>query len=91
MLRTSQLSGAPSRANVRIRVQTKSREYVVDENLTQTRVEIERIGIGRPVDVAPPMRVEGDTTVISVVERNRRGRAPTRLERRISSAARAND
>ena len=54
------MSVAPSRANVRIRVQTKSREYVVDENLTQTRVEIERIGISRPVDVAPPMRVEGE-------------------------------
>jgi hypothetical protein len=49
--------------SVRLKVQTRSREYVVDENLTQTLVEIERIAIGRPVDIAPPMRVEGDTIV----------------------------
>jgi uncharacterized protein (TIGR02271 family) len=56
------------RGAVRLRVQTETREHVVDENLTLERVEIERIAIGRPVDAAPPVRVEGDTIVISVVE-----------------------
>ena len=47
---------------------TELREVVVDEPLTIERIEVERIPIGRRVDVAPPVREEGDTTVISVVE-----------------------
>ena len=56
------------RGGVRVRIQTKMREHFVDEVLTHERVEMERVAIGRPVDVAPPVREEGDTTVISVVE-----------------------
>ena len=54
--------------NVRIQVQTVSKDHLVDEPLTHEKVEIERVAIGRPVDVHPPVREEGDTTVISVVE-----------------------
>jgi uncharacterized protein (TIGR02271 family) len=54
--------------NVRVRVQTTSHERLVDEALTHEKVEIERIAVNRPVDVVPPIREEGDLTVISVVE-----------------------
>jgi len=54
--------------DVQVHLRTISREHLVDEPLTQERVEIERVTIGRPVDAAPPVREEGDTTVISVVE-----------------------
>lgn len=53
---------------VRLQVQTTSQNHLVDEELTHERVQIERVTIGRVVDIAPPTRQEGDTTVISVVE-----------------------
>ena len=53
---------------VRVRLETKSYDEVVDEVLTQEHVEVERVVVGRFVDVAPGIREEGDTTVISVVE-----------------------
>ena len=31
-------------------------------------MEIERVPIDRPVDAIPPVRLEGDTTILSVVE-----------------------
>jgi stress response protein YsnF len=54
--------------NVRVDVHTTSHDHLIDEALTHERVEIERIAINRPVDAVPPIREEGDTTVISVVE-----------------------
>ncbi len=54
--------------NVRVQVHTVSHDHLVDEALAQEKVEIERIAIGRPVDAHPPVREEGDTTIISVVE-----------------------
>src|SRR5580658_10301856 len=53
---------------IRVTVKTKTREHVVDEPIIQQRVEIERIPIGRTVEIAPPVRTEGDTTIIPVVE-----------------------
>ena len=44
------------------------RQHLVDENLLVERVEVERIPIGRTIEAAPPVRTEGDTIVISVVE-----------------------
>ena len=35
--------------------------------LTETRVEVERVAVGREVAEAPPVRQEGDVMVISVV------------------------
>jgi stress response protein YsnF len=32
------------------------------------KIEIEQVTIGRPIDAIPPIREEGDTTVIPVVE-----------------------
>jgi uncharacterized protein (TIGR02271 family) len=53
---------------VRVQVRTTSRDHLVDEELAHERVRIERVAIGRVVAAAPPVRQEGDTTVIPVVE-----------------------
>jgi stress response protein YsnF len=55
-------------ATLRASTVTREDEHLVDEMLTHQRVEIERIPIDRPVDVMPPVRQEGDTTILSVVE-----------------------
>lgn len=54
--------------DVRVHIRTTSHDEVIDEPLVHEKVEIERVAINRPIDVAPPVREEGDTTVISVVE-----------------------
>jgi stress response protein YsnF len=53
---------------VQVSVVTREQPRRVDEDLTHERVEIERVAIGRPVDAVPPIREEGDTTVLPVVE-----------------------
>jgi stress response protein YsnF len=53
---------------VRVSTVVREQEQLVDEELTHERVEVERVPIGRPVDVAPPVREDGDTTIISVME-----------------------
>ena len=53
---------------VRVHVQTHAREHTIEEPLDVTRVEVERVAIGRVVDAPPPVREEGATTIISVVE-----------------------
>jgi stress response protein YsnF len=54
--------------DVRVQVHTVSHDHLIDESLAHEKVEIERVAIGRPIDAMPPIREEGDTTVISVVE-----------------------
>lgn len=56
------------RARVRVSTTTREREQLVDEELTHERVEVERVPIGRTVDAVPPVREEGDTTILPVVE-----------------------
>jgi stress response protein YsnF len=53
---------------VRVHVHTDSHDHLIDEPLARESIEIERVAIGRPVEAVPPVREEGDTTVISVVE-----------------------
>ena len=53
---------------MRVSTVTREHEHRIDEDLTHTRVEIQRVPIGRPIDTAPPVREEGDTTILSVVE-----------------------
>jgi uncharacterized protein (TIGR02271 family) len=57
-------------AGDRVQVSTVTREdsIFVDETLNHERVQIDRIPIGRQVDAVPPVRQEGDTTILSVVE-----------------------
>ncbi|MCO6414862.1 YsnF/AvaK domain-containing protein [Siccirubricoccus sp. KC 17139] len=53
---------------VRITLATATEERVVEEVLRQRRVEITRIPVNRPVPAPPPVREEGDTLVIPVLE-----------------------
>ncbi len=55
-------------ANVQIALITGTREQLIVEELTHVRVEIERVPIDQTVEVVPPIRQEGDTTIIPVVE-----------------------
>jgi stress response protein YsnF len=56
------------KANVQVALITGTREQLIDEQLTHIRVEIERVPIGRTIDVVPPISHEGDVTIIPVVE-----------------------
>jgi uncharacterized protein (TIGR02271 family) len=56
------------RSMVRVAVVTRSHEQVVDEDLTHERVAIERMPIGRYVESVPPIRHEGELTIMPVVE-----------------------
>ena len=53
---------------VQVSVVTHEGEGVVDEMLNHERVEIDRVPIGHPVDAIPPVRQEGETTILPVVE-----------------------
>jgi stress response protein YsnF len=55
-------------ATVQIALITGTREQLIDEELTHVRVEIERVPIGRAIEVVPPISHEGDLTIIPVVE-----------------------
>ena len=57
-----------AKANVQIALITGTREQLIDEELTHVRVEIERVPIGRTIEVVPPISHEGDITIIPVVE-----------------------
>jgi uncharacterized protein (TIGR02271 family) len=54
--------------DVRVHIHTSSRDQLIDEPVMHETVEIEHVAIGRPIDAIPPVREEGDTTVIPVVE-----------------------
>jgi uncharacterized protein (TIGR02271 family) len=56
------------KANVEIALITGTREQLIDEELTHVRVEIERFSIDQTVEAVPPIRQEGDITIIPVVE-----------------------
>lgn len=53
---------------VRVAAVTREHEHLVDEVLSHERVAIEHVPIGRQVDAVPPVREEGSTTVLPVVE-----------------------
>lgn len=53
---------------VRVHVQTVRHDHLIDEAVSHETVEIERVAIGKPVDAAPPVREEGDVTIVSIVE-----------------------
>jgi stress response protein YsnF len=54
----------------RVRVSTSSREVeeLARASLAGTRVEVTRERVDRQIDAVPETRVEGDTTIIPVVE-----------------------
>jgi stress response protein YsnF len=54
--------------DVRVHIRTVTHDQLVEQDLAHEQVEVERVAINRPVEAVPPIRVEGDTTIISVVE-----------------------
>lgn len=53
---------------VRVSVTTAEQTRMVEEVLRRRHVEVERVPVGRPVAEAPPVREEGDTLIIPVLE-----------------------
>lgn len=53
---------------VRIHKTVTEREEVVDEPVYQEEVEVERVPINRPVDGPVPIRYEGDTMIVPLLE-----------------------
>jgi stress response protein YsnF len=47
---------------------TRTWDTVVQEDLHHDQVVVERVAIGRVIDAVPPVRQEGDVTILSVVE-----------------------
>ena len=47
---------------------TRTSEVDVDEALTHNDVVVERVTVGRVVSEVPPMRQEGNITIVPVVE-----------------------
>jgi len=55
-------------ARVVVRTATEQRDEVVEVSLASERVEITRVPVDRIVDSAPPIREQGDVTIIPVLE-----------------------
>jgi stress response protein YsnF len=53
---------------VRASTVTELRAHEVIEELAEEYVEIVHVPIGRQIEFCPPVRVEGDTTILSIVE-----------------------
>jgi len=47
---------------------TNEHEQLIEETLAREQVEIERTPIGKPVQVLPSIREEGDTIIVPIVE-----------------------
>ena len=53
---------------VHIRTEVDELEQLVAAELMQETVEVERVPVDRIVDAAPPVRTEGDVTIVPVLE-----------------------
>ena len=53
---------------VKVGTITRESEQLVEELLEHEHVEVERTAIGKQVDKAPPVRQEGDTLIIPILE-----------------------
>lgn len=53
---------------VRVRAETETVEAVARAELAGEEVEVTRVPVGREIDAAPPVRTEGDVTILPVVE-----------------------
>ena len=52
---------------VRVHVVTHEHEEFVDVPLSRSSIEVERVAINRVIDAIPPIRQEGNTTIVPVV------------------------
>lgn len=62
------LSKRVRRTLVRASRTTSFRDQAVETDLNHERVVVEHVPIGQVVDAVPPVRQEGDVTIMSVVE-----------------------
>lgn len=53
---------------VRLRKSVQTYEEALDEPLAINTFDVERVVLNRPIEVAPPVRKEGDTTIYPLVE-----------------------
>lgn len=53
---------------VQVHKRVREREEVVDEPLMQEDVEVERVSVNQPVDGPVPVRYEGDTVIVPLLE-----------------------
>lgn len=53
---------------VRVNVVTRERPEFVDVPLAREQVVVERVPIDKPIDAIPPIREEGDTFIVPIVE-----------------------
>jgi uncharacterized protein (TIGR02271 family) len=53
---------------VRASITTRVNEQIIEEDLVHERVQIERVPVNRVIETVPPIREEGNTTIIPVVE-----------------------
>ena len=70
-LRAEEVSVAKRRVvtgQVKVGTITRESEQLVEELLEHEHVEVERTAIGKQVDKAPPVREEGDTLIIPILE-----------------------
>jgi uncharacterized protein (TIGR02271 family) len=59
---------ARTTGRVRVRTEVDEVEELVSAELMQESVDVERIPVDRVVDVPPPVRTEGDVTIVPVLE-----------------------
>lgn len=55
-------------SRVRVQTQTSTSEELVSAALESSDVEVTRVPVDREIDAAPPVRTEGDVTIIPVIE-----------------------
>lgn len=65
---TAALSKRVRRTLVRATRTTSTQDDIVSAELNHEHVEVERVAIGRVVDVVPPIRQEGEVTIMPVVK-----------------------
>jgi stress response protein YsnF len=53
---------------VKVSTVTRQHEQLIEEMLERDHVEVERIPVDREVDKPPPVREEGDTLIVPIVE-----------------------
>ena len=53
---------------VKVACATDTQDQVVEEDLVHDRIVVRRVVVGRMVEAMPPIRQEGDVTILPVVE-----------------------